>query len=168
MSINGKECRKEKKLNIEPKVKHVDSFSVSGITVRTANRDEMDPATAKLGKHWEKFFSEGIMNKIPHRLENAPIYGVYSDYASDYNDYYNLTAGVAVSKASEKDFANINIDAGNYLVFENKGPMPQAVIDAWQAIWQYFQKNPQITRRYTTDFECYEGEDKIAVYIGIE
>jgi len=154
-------------LNIEPKVKHVDSFSVNGITVRTANRDEMNPATAKLGKHWQRFCEEDIMNKIPHRLENAVIYGVYSNYASDYNDYYDLTAGISVSKAAEKDFTNINIDAGNYLVFEATGPVPQVVIDTWQVVWQYFQKNPQITRRYTTDFECYESEDKIAVYIGI-
>lgn len=156
-------------LNIEPKRKKVDSFIVSGMTVRTINRDEMDPATAKLGKHWGKFFAEDIMHKIPHRLENALMYGVYSNYASDFNDYYDVTAGAAVSKATlEKDFTTITIDAGDYLVFEAKGPMPQVVIDTWQSIWHFFQNNPQIKRRYTTDFECYEAVDKIAIYIGCE
>jgi len=156
-------------MKIEPKFKQIPSFRVSGITVRTLNSNEVNPDTAKLGKHWNRFFSESLAAKIPHCLDDALIYGVYSNYESDLNGYYDLTAGVAVStEAEQTDFASIIIDAGNYLVFENPGTMPQAVIDAWQAVWTFFQDNPQIQRKYSTDFEAYRGANEVAVHIGVK
>ncbi|MDQ3271673.1 MAG: hypothetical protein M3Q12_05815 [Pseudomonadota bacterium] len=35
------------------------AFLVSGIMVRTSNRDEQDPHTARLAGHWGRFFAEG-------------------------------------------------------------------------------------------------------------
>jgi hypothetical protein len=45
--------------------------------------------------------------------------------------------------------------------------MPQMLIDAWQRIWQYFEAHPTITRRYRSDFEAYDGPDKVAIHIGV-
>lgn len=158
---------------IEPISKTVQAFKVSGLTVRTQNSDEMQPETAKLKKLWECFFAEHWLEKIQHKLTgNHFVYGVYSNYASDHNDFYTVTAGVAVSEASsqEKEIQTILIESGNYLVFENQGEMPKVVIEAWQAVWHYFQghSDSALKRKYATDFEVYLDKDKVALYIGIE
>ncbi len=46
-------------------------------------------------------------------------------------------------------------------------PMPQMVIGAWGEVWRYFSENPQIRRRFATDFEAYAGPDRVAIHIGI-
>jgi predicted transcriptional regulator YdeE len=74
-----------------------------------------------------------------------------------------VTAGVAVS-GSEGSRA---VEAGDYLVFTGQGEMPQMVIATWQRIWQYFEAHPEVTRRYRSDFEAYEGPDKVAIHIGV-
>ncbi|PTT26929.1 effector binding domain-containing protein, partial [Pseudomonas sp. HMWF021] len=54
-----------------------------------------------------------------------------------------------------------------YLVFEAQGPLPDAVISTWGRIWEFFEQNPQIQRRYATDYEAYTGPESVAVYIGV-
>jgi predicted transcriptional regulator YdeE len=162
--------------HIEPRQETVESFKVKGITVRTINSDERNPDTAKLGKHWYRYFSEKWDEKIPEKLNNeVVVYGIYSQYASDVNDYYNLTAGVAVPHSSKQLSSNdtdqkidlLTVESGNYLLFENHGPLPQSIIECWKNIWTYFEQHPEIIRKYSTDFEAYYKDDKVAVYIGI-
>ncbi len=147
--------------------KQIPAFMVSGITVRTNNQDEFNPATAKLANHWGTFFAENIAEKIPHRLKDSPIYGVYSSYESDFSGAYNLTAGMAVSKPCDA-FETIDIQEGTYLVFESKGPMPETIINTWKKIWEFFNENLEVKRKYITDFEIYPGTDECIVCIGIE
>jgi hypothetical protein len=45
--------------------------------------------------------------------------------------------------------------------------MPQMVIGTWGEIWRYFAANPQVQRRFATDFEAYDGPDQVAIHIGI-
>lgn len=147
--------------------KNIPAFIVSGITVRTTNHNESDPATAKLANHWGTFFVEGLAEKIPHRLKDSPIYGVYSSYESDVNGAYNLTAGVAVSKRADA-FETIEVEEGTYMVFESKGPMPETIINTWKKVWEFFKENTDVKRKYTTDFEIYKGLDECVVCIAIE
>jgi predicted transcriptional regulator YdeE len=100
-------------------------------------------------------------------LQDSPIYGVYSDYESDFMGHYNLTAGVAVS-AKSSDFETVEVQEGTYMVFESKGAMPQVIIDTWGKIWQFFHENPNVKRKYTTDFEIYQRTDEIRICIAIE
>ena len=154
-------------MKIQITQKKISAFTVSGITVRTRNQDEADPSKAKLSAHWGNFFSSGIAEKIPHRLQDSPVYGMYSNYESDFNGHYDVTAGVAVSAPSD-EFKTITVPEGTYMVFESKGAMPQVVIEVWTKIWQFFQENPHIKRKYITDFETYLGNEEISVAIGIE
>ncbi|MFI5443860.1 GyrI-like domain-containing protein [Polaromonas sp. UC242_47] len=145
------------------------SFPVTGLMVRTTNRAEQDPGTAKLGALWGRIFAEGLAGKIPGRLPDAGMYGVYSAYASDHSGAYDVTAGVAVAApAASAPWHNVSIQAGDYLVFMAQGAMPQAVIDTWGGIWQFFQDHPEIARSYATDFEAYHGADKVAIHIGVQ
>jgi predicted transcriptional regulator YdeE len=146
--------------------KYVEGFLVSGLRARTKNSDEFNPTTAQIPRLWGHFFSEGLMDKIPERIANSPIYGVYSSYESDANGQYDLTAGVATS-APSGDFSHAVIQAGQYLVFEVRGAMPAAVIQAWGQVWAYFEQNIQIKRSFISDYEAYLGPNEVHIYIGV-
>ena len=148
---------------MEPVRQHQDAFRVSGLTIRTTNREESDPATARIGKLWGRFFGEETYASTPERTSDARIFSLYSAYESDAHGAFDVTAGVAVSGGE----GSLAVEAGDYLVFNGQGEMPQMVIATWERIWQYFEAHPEIARRYRSDFEAYEGPDKVAIHIGV-
>lgn len=148
---------------MEPVRQHQDAFRVAGLTIRTTNREESDPATARIGKLWGRFFGEETYASTPDRTGDARIFSVYSAYESDAHGAFDVTAGVAVSGGD----GSLSVEAGDYLVFNGQGQMPQMVIATWERIWQYFEAHPEVARRYRSDFEAYEGPDKVAIHIGV-
>ena len=154
-----------------PESIQIPAFSVAGITARTRNSEEMDPATARIGALWERFFSQSWERQLPGRGDDGRIFGVYSGYESNEHGSFDVTAGVTVAEPhlahAVPGAHRVDIEAGNYLVFTGEGDMPQMVIDTWVRIWHYFAANPQLRRRFGTDFEAYEGPDKVAIHIGV-
>jgi len=157
-----------------PVALHIPAFHVSGVSVRTSNRDEMDPAAARLGALWDAFFSQSWERILPSADHERRIFGVYSAYESNEHGAFDVTAGVSVQAASADGAVRapdaprvVSVLAGNYLVFHGQGTMPQMVIDTWGEIWRYFAANPQVQRRFATDFEAYDGPDQVAIHIGI-
>ncbi|BBP70592.1 transcriptional regulator [Pseudomonas sp. Seg1] len=148
------------------KRQQIESFTVSGVRVRTTNAAEHTPDTAKIGPMWGEFFSKGLAEEIPGKQTGSPVYGVYSAYESDASGQFDVTAGVAVNNPAE-GFESIVIEDGDYLVFEAQGPLPDAVISTWGKVWSFFESNPQIQRRFVTDFEAYTGPESVSVYIGV-
>lgn len=144
----------------QPIVKYVEPFTVTGLSVRTQNSIESDQNTAQLPALWQKFMS----NNPP---TNKTVYGVYSDYESDVNGPYTVTAGLA-SKNELKELTSVNIKSGHYLMFKGQGEMPQAAIDTWKRVWNYFSAKSPYRRAFMTDFEAYSHDDEIAICIGIE
>ena len=140
---------------------------IVGIATRTNNKDEQSPITGKLMKLWGSFFENDVMNNVPNSKENSPMYSVYSGYESDMNGDYDVTIGVEVeASTANTDFAEIKIEAGHYLLFKNKGAMPDTVIETWQQIWAHFP-NSDTTRKCSTDFEVFTAQDEVEIYIGI-
>ncbi|QNK66141.1 GyrI-like domain-containing protein [Variovorax sp. PAMC26660] len=148
---------------MEPIRQRHDAFRVAGPTVRTTNHGESTPATARIGALWGRFFGEQMAELMPRRTSDARIFGVYSAYESDAHGAFDVTAGLAVADSEDC----VAIEAGNYLVFADQGEMPHMVIATWQRIWQYFEAHPEIARSYRSDFEAYEGPDKVAIHIGV-
>ena len=136
---------------------------IAGINMRTTNAAEFNPVTGKIAGLWGRFFSDGLFDSLPGKLPDSPVYGVYSGYESDYMGAFDVTAGVATSKAQ----GQLELQAGDYLVFSAAGPMPQTVLQTWGVVWQYFQSNPGVQRSYATDFEAYLGTDKVEIHIGV-
>ncbi|MDA8443582.1 GyrI-like domain-containing protein [Paracidovorax valerianellae] len=151
----------------------VGAFTVAGIATRTNNRDERDPAQARLGTLWQRFFAEGIAQQVRPGEPQPRVMGVYSGYASDQDGDFDVLAGVALDGTPvAPGFTQVAVPAGEYLVFRRQGTLPQAVIDTWIDIWHYFQQQqpqqqPPVRRRFAVDFEAYEGPDRVAVYIGV-
>lgn len=153
-------------MNGDPTIKEISGFLVTGITVRTLNTEEANAATAKLPGLWQRFYSKALAAEIPYSLPDSRIYGVYHKYESDYKGPYSVTAGVAVSQAAESaEFESVLVRSGRYLVFEEKGIIPDIVVRAWSKVWKYFEQSSNFERRYTTDFEVYAADDEVAIHI---
>lgn len=139
------------------------AFTVAGLKVRTNNADEMEADKAKIGLLWQ-----GFNDKLAPKLGgSAKVYGVYCNYESDASGEFDVYA--ASDAFTEQDgFESKTIQAGEYMVFSGKGEMPQAVIDTWISVWDYFSKSPARARAYTTDFELYKSQDEVEIYIALE
>lgn len=154
--------------NQEPRLIRIDNFYVAGLSVRTINRDEFNPATARLPALWQRFFTAGFVDNIPEQTPGSPIFGVYSDYESNATGHYTVTAGVKSELQSTTPMhSTITIPSGDYLVFENQGMIPQIVVETWQRIWTYFESQEKYIRHFNTDFEMYKSDGHIAIYIGV-
>ncbi|AOG21542.1 GyrI-like domain-containing protein [Acidovorax sp. RAC01] len=152
-----------------PTLEQVAPFHVAGLSVRTCNSDEMNPATARLGDLWGRFFNQSWERSVPGRGDDGRVFGVYSAYEFNQHGAFDVTAGVATSpaRALAAGVAQVTVQGGPYLVFRCEGTMPQMVIDGWVRVWQHFAAAPAHRRRFGTDFEQYEGLDQVAIYIGV-
>ncbi|MCT7527003.1 GyrI-like domain-containing protein [Aliarcobacter cryaerophilus] len=138
----------------------LESFYISGIKVRTNNKNEIT-SNAKIAPLWNEFFKQDILKEA----SSDEIYGAYFNYESDFKGDFDVMAGVKINDSDK--YERLKIQSGEYLVFKAKGEMPQTVIDTWSKIWDYFSLNSKYKRRYGTDFEKYISQDEIEIYIGI-
>lgn len=138
---------------------------ISGLRVRTRNIDEMHPDTARLGGLWASFSQE----VAPHLTADSVVYGVYHHYESDLHGAYDVLVGSqCLAVSAPDDLAQVEVAAGEYLVFEAQGTMPQATLQAWSAVWAYFSDSGCPHRRaYTTDFERYDGPERVSVCVAL-
>lgn len=152
---------------MQPKLVELQPFTLSGISIRTSNSEQAQPFTETIGGLWQRFIGQGLADKVPAKLPDSPLYGVYSNYESDANGQFTATVAVAVSAATPA-FDTIEVGGGRYLVFEARSAVPQSVIEAWGRIWSYFAASKEWKRRFAEDFELYRGPDKVEIYIGVE
>jgi predicted transcriptional regulator YdeE len=147
-----------------PRLVTIPEMRIAGIGTRASNSD-----TEPIGLLWMRFFSDGISQQVEHAVADSPIYGVYSDYESDVNGAYTLTAGVCIPllEIPATSLGHVDIQSGLYLEFAGKGAMPDIVINTWKQVWDYFSAKPEFQRAYTTDFEQYGGMDEVSVFISI-
>ncbi|MDO6563511.1 effector binding domain-containing protein [Amphritea sp. 1_MG-2023] len=142
----------------------VDEKTVRGIRVRTKNSAEMNPEKAKIAGLWQRFYAD----IAPTLSQQASVLGVYCNYASDLAGEYDVLAGSDMLK-DEHAAESVAIKGGRYLVFEGKGGLPEIVIETWSKVWDYFSSDQSdYTRAYTTDFELYNGDNEIQIFIAIE
>lgn len=151
---------------MQPQLKQVTGFIVSGLTVRTKNSDEFNQTSAKIPALWGEVLANKLFETMPNQPASPAVFGVYSGFESDASGEYDLTVGALVA-APSSDFSSISVCSGDYLVFEARGEMPGALIQTWGHIWRYFEQHPEQRRCYKTDFEQYLGEQVVDVFIGI-
>jgi|GEM_PF-81965 len=151
-----------------PVFTHFPQTHVTGIVVETTNALEADPATARIPALWGRFMGESLENKIAQRAPDGRMFSVYTGYESDYRGRYTIAVAVEVlgAGAVPDGLKQFVLPAGTYLVFDAAGQMPRAVVQAWQAVWQYFESS-RMRRAYTTDFEVYD-RDKVRIYIALQ
>lgn len=129
----------------------IDSFHVIGISVRTTN--ENGQAAKDIPVLWEKFMSEGILDQIPNKIDNA-LYCIYTDYEKDHTKPYTTILGCKVENLNDipNEMVSKTIDVAAYQKFVAKGKLMQgAVYNEWTKIW-----NSELERTFTADFEIYD------------
>jgi predicted transcriptional regulator YdeE len=150
-------------------IQQIQKFSVIGISVRTTN--ENGQAGNDITALWNKFMSEGILEKIPNKIDNS-IYCVYTEYEKDHTRPYTVILGCKVVNPDNIPVGMVGktIEAGDFEKYIAKGNILQGIVfDAWKKIW-----SQDIPRTYTADFEVYgektqnleDGE--VDIFIGIK
>lgn len=128
----------------------VKDFTIIGVSVRTTN--ENGKSAKDIEALWNKFITEGILDRIPNKLDNT-VYSIYTDYESDYTKPYSTIIGCEVKNTDTIPNGMIakTITGGNYTKFVAKGDLTKgAVYEEWLKIW-----NTNLNRSYTADFEVY-------------
>ena len=145
------------------------SKRVVGLATRTSNAAEINPATARIPQLWGTFMAEGWFDRLEKMGATGPAVAVYSAYDSDHTGNYQVLVGRELrdSKKLPKPLEQVVAGPGSYLVFRSLGSMPQAVIDGWQTVWAYFDREAQPERAYTFDFEIYDGSDAVDIWIAV-
>ena len=146
------------------KVTRVKKLMVSGISTVTNNEFEMSEENGKIAQLWEEYFAKDVYKKTFDKANNDFMFGVYSDYESDASGNYKVTVGVEVTKPKNA----IVIEDKKYLVFTKQGELPMVVVELWEEIWAYFEKNSEYERAFEVDFEKYAKEDEIEIFVSIK
>jgi predicted transcriptional regulator YdeE len=143
----------------EPRFVSLYGMYIVGWEVRTSNRDEGDPAKAKIPGVWERAREEEIIGQISNAKDPDVLIGAYTRYLSDDKGPYSLIVGAEVADLDDvpKGMTGITVLAQEYVVFTASGEVPQAVMDGWAAVWKYFSETTALTRAFTTDFEKYDS-----------
>lgn len=153
------------------------SIKLVGLTTRTKNADEFNPATAKIGPLIGDYFSHGVAQLIANRTNPGITIAAYTDYESDHTGEYTYFIGEEVSS-----FENIpdglhfmTIPESEYQRFTTPaGQMPAIVIQAWEKIWQMTPETLSAKRAYIADFEIYDERSMdpnnavVDIYIGVK
>jgi predicted transcriptional regulator YdeE len=142
-----------------PRIVNRPAFRLMGITARTSNAREMDPATAKIPGLWERFSFESLPGHIPYQPTPGIIYGLYCDVENGTAGDYTLLVGCEVKRGAEPPGTLVarDVPAARYAVFTSpRGPMPDIVMNAWSEIWGMTARELGGERAFSGDFEVYD------------
>lgn len=160
-----------KELSSQPEIKLI------GLSVRTNNKNEMNPQTARIGALFSQYLSRNITAQIPGRSRPGVTFSVYTDYAADENGDYTYFVGEAVNSLYNipTELQQLLIPAARYQKFTTpSGSIPEVVITAWQQIWNMTAQDFEGDRAYIADFEVYDQRaanpaNAVAdIYIGLK
>lgn len=124
-------------------------------SVRTNNFND-DAMMQKISTMWKEAFT--VLNN-----KDDIIYGLYSDYESDYKGDYTLSVAI---ESGEGD-TTIKIPETNYEKFEVDTSDEHGILKAWKEIWELEEKG-ELKRAYSVDFEKYYPNSQVEIYIAVQ
>lgn len=145
------------------------AFTIIGIAVRTTN--EHGQSGMDIPDLWQKFMSEGIMEKIPSRTSND-IYCIYTAYEKDHTRPYTTILGCKVENVDHvpEDMVLKHIGSGNYEKILVKGDLSKGIVfEEWTRIW-----NSDRARTFTADYEVYGAkaqnpqDAEVEIYLAVK
>ncbi|MEU8248800.1 GyrI-like domain-containing protein [Nonomuraea sp. NPDC048916] len=133
-----------------------DELTVVGFAVRTTNAEEADPVRARLPALWQRAGAPGAFAHVPGRIDEN-LYAVLTDYESDHHGAYTQIVGIGVRTVPRlpEGMVAVRVPAARTLRIEARGPMPQAVVEAWQQVWKHTESGGAPARAFTTDLEVH-------------
>ncbi|MCX7600761.1 MAG: GyrI-like domain-containing protein [Meiothermus sp.] len=144
-------------------------FFVAGYEVRTSQRAEADPQTAKIPALWEKIERGELELLIPKRLAKGKPFVVYYNHQDPPHGPYSVLLGYQVIGSDDvpPGLSGLNVPAGRYLMFTALGPRPGSVVQAWHFIQSYFEQPGAPRRAYTFDYEVHENSQRVSIFVAI-
>jgi predicted transcriptional regulator YdeE len=160
-------CRADLEIVQPQRVQRNESY-VMGIELCVAN-PTVSPLTTEIPKLWHRFSVEELLN-IPDPVQPEVFYGVYTDYSLNHPRQCSVIVAVEVSSIDNppENMVGICIPAADYLVFEATQTSSSTVTQVWQQIETYFTANPHYQRAFTTDFEQYDQQQQLKIYVAIQ
>ena len=160
-------------------VTQLPEMKLVGITCRTNNAKifESDPSTNIIAATVQKYFHNGLSERILQRKKIGTTYCVYTNYESDFAGDYTYFIGEEVANLEDvsPEFETLLIPSQNYTKFTNgPGKMPDVCINAWQQIWAMSPSDLGNERSYIADFEVYDERScdhqnvTLDIYIGVK
>ena len=153
-------------------------FKLVGIRVRTSNKQELDKMKGNIFPCVQKYFHQGLAEKISCRKRPGTTFCAYTNYETDHNGEYTYFIGEEVSSFNAllpEGFQKLVIPKQHYVKFTTMpAPMPDVIVNAWKEIWETSPKQLGARRSYKTDFEVYDERAAdhqnivLDLYIGIE
>ena len=89
------------------------------------------------------------------------VYGVYHEFKSDFRGDYQLS--IATESIPTKEILEVDSQA-NYQKFEVDLSQEMAVYKTWQRIWS-LEDEGKLTRAYRLDYEYYQEDGKVTIYV---
>ena len=143
----------------------IEEKAVAGLRIRTNNSDIN--MINIIGIIWQKFFADGIYQSIGGKKNNKSI-GLYTNYENGVNGAYDVMVCCEVQNnlTLPDNVQSEIIPAGKYAKFVIYGHAQKAVGEFWTKLW-----NMDLDRKYSCDFEEYQGSDmengEIHIYISL-
>ena len=79
----------------------LDEIVLIGTTVRTNNKNEMNPETSKIGKHFQTYFQNKVAENFKDRCSPNTTYSNYTEYESDEHGEFTHFIGEVVKNSIE-------------------------------------------------------------------
>ena len=127
-------------------------------SIRTNNFQD-EHCVEKIQALWQE--QEGAVKEA--FAQGEPVYAVYHDYDSDYKGDYSLS----ICRLTDGEVYDFDTSEQTYQVFEADKEDPQAILHAWQRIWQA-EEAGELHRDYTIDFEKYDPDQTVAVFVATQ
>lgn len=164
---------------MQKKITQLPEMKLVGITCRANNARlfESDPSTNVIAATVQKYFHNGLSEKIANRKKPGTTFCVYTNYESDVNGDYTYFIGEEVTDFDKVDevFETLSIPVQDYAKFTSEsGPMPAVCVDMWKKIWAMNSSELGGNRAYIADFEVYDERSRdhqnvvLDIYMGIE
>ena len=124
-----------------------------GKSIRTTNAE--GKCIAEISNYWMEFYKAEEHLKIPNKTDENYCFGVYSNYESGAEGYYDFTIAYQVDSFDNipDGFTAITIEPGNFAKFKEEAAMDiqTKCSTLWNTIW-----NSDINRAFQIDYEYYE------------
>lgn len=114
---------------------------------------------------WEAFYRGNLKEQVPNRLTDD-VYCIYTNYQGDHTKPMDMLIGFPVPKGTPcpKGLHAFTIPEGSYKLYVSEGPLPDALIQTWQDIWQTCTN-----RAFGVDVDYYPScsESCVETYISV-
>lgn len=124
------------------------------VNVRTNNYAE--DMGAKIGQAWQ-----AAMEQLGENC--GAKFGIYHEYDGNYRNDYTLT--IATENVKTED--EVELSDEDYRIFEVEGGEPTSVYETWKKVWQ-LEDSGELDRAYTKDYEKYNPDGSVSIYIAVK